>query len=191
MRNLFRCIAIVGVFLFAGGTGSHAQAPRDDHFEGLHFTGLINDVTTSNVGSWAIHGTWTLDMRQGAQTGDFTAALSMERSDLFFVTTPGADPNSLSTRNTHTHHISVTHGTVTPIDGGFRVSGAAGLTIITANGALAPFEPKPPMPLTSTLQIDVTGDGLVPFSNIALTFGGKAATHFGSNPIAGVVKTVR
>jgi hypothetical protein len=41
------------------------------------------------------------------------------------------------------------------------------------------------------VQIDVIGGSLVAFSNVTLTFGGAAATHFGSNPIAGVVSITK
>lgn len=190
MVNRFRWIALVGVILFAGAPAGHAQDPTVPHFDGLHMTGLISDTTTPSLGSWNVHGTWTLDLKGGAEHAEFTAALTMERSDLYFVNTPGADPNDLTKRNVHTHHVSVLDGTVTGIPGGFRVIGAAGLTTISGNGSLAPFEPKPPMPLTSTLQIDITGGDLVPYSNVTLTFGGNAVKHFGSNPIAGVVKNV-
>ena len=60
--------------------------------------------------------------------------------------------------------------------------------MITGNGSTAPFETTPP---TSTLQIDITGGNLVVFSNVALTFGGAAVKHFGSNPLAGVVSSVK
>jgi hypothetical protein len=90
----------------------------------------------------------------------------------------GANPNSVATRNPHTHHIVVSGGTVTSIPGGFRVTGAA---LITGNGSTAPFGSS------STVQVDVTGGDLVSPSNIKLTFGGDAVAHFGSQAFSGVV----
>jgi len=188
MTVRFRSLALVGLLVCAGGTRARAQGERDTHFNGLHFSGLIHDFTTPTFGSWVVDGVWTLDMTGGPSSANFSAALTMERSDLFFVATPGSDANNLATRNAHTHHITVAHGAVTAIPGGFRVTSMANETVVTGNGAVAQFEPTPP---TSTVQIDITGGALVPFSNVAVTFGGAAVRHFGSNPLAGVVKTVR
>jgi hypothetical protein len=188
MTARFRWIALVGLFVFAGVGGAHGQSPKDDHFNGLHLTGLINDFTTPAFGSWEVHGAWSLDVTGGPNAANFTAALTMERSDLFFGLTPTANPNTLATRNAHTHHISVVNSTVTAIPGGFRVNGTAVETVVTGNGAGASFETNPP---SSTVQINITGGSLVTFSNITLTFGGAAASHFGLNPLAGVVETVK
>ncbi len=187
MVRQFRWIALVALFVVAGSSRSSAQGQRgrDDHFNGLHLRGTISDFTTPSFGAWTIHGVWTLNM---TGTAEFTAELTMERSDLFFGLTPTADPNNLVTRNAHTHHITVVSRTVTAIPGGFRITSLAEETTITGNGATASFETVPP---TSTLQIDITGGNLVDFSNIALTFGGAAVKHFGSNPIAGVVSRVK
>jgi hypothetical protein len=189
MTTRFRWIALVGLLAFvAGGRSGHAQGQRDGHFNGLHFTGVINDFTTPALGSWEVHGVWSLDMVGGPDAANFSAALTMERSDLFFAATPGADANNLAMRNAHTHHLSLSHGTVTPIPGGFRITGPAHETMVTLNGGSTPFEPDPP---TSTLQIDITGGNLVAFSNITVTFGGAAVKHFGTNPFAGLVKSVK
>lgn len=188
MVKRIRWIALVGLVVFAVGSRGDAQSPRNGQFNGLHFTGAINDVTTPTFGAWTVHGVWTLDMTGGPNAANFTAALTMERSDLYFDVTEGADPNNLVTRNAHTHHISLVNGRVTAIPGGFRVSGQASETTITGNGATALFETNPP---TSTLQIDVTGGNLVSFSNVTLTFGGAAVKHFGLNPLSGVVSGVQ
>ena len=178
-------MALVGLLVFTAGTRGFAQ-DRDDHFNGLHLSGAINDFTTPMYGDWVLHGTWTLDLTGGANAAQFSAALSMEKSDLFFATNPppAADANNLAMRNAHTHHVMVVNGTVSAIPGGFRVTTQPGQTTITLNGNIASFEPNPP---TSTLQIDVTGGSIVTLSNITLTFGGAAVKHFGANPIAGVV----
>jgi hypothetical protein len=177
-RRRFRWLALVGALVLAAGSSGQAHGPKS-----VHFRGLINDYTIPAFGSWEMHGTWTLDLKRKSNRADFTAAMTMERSDLYFVNTPGADPNNLATRNPHTHHIALLGAQVTPIPGGFRLSGPA---TVTGNGAPAPFETSPP---TSTLQIDIIGSSLVDFSNITLTFGGPAVKHFGSEPVAGVVRS--
>ena len=173
----FRWFAILGVLVLAVGRSGHAQAVP------AHFNGLINDHTVPAAGSWELHGVWTLDVQGASGNADFTAALDMERSDYFFLTVPpGGDPSKLSVRNAHTHHIAVAAGQVTFIPNGFRVTGPATLT---GNGATPLFGTN------STLQVDITGGNLVMYSNIALTFGGDAAAHFGSNPLAGVVSAMK
>ena len=181
MVRQLRSLALVGVLVAVAGTGGLAHGSKS-----FHLAGLINDYTIPTFGSWEVRGVWSLDAREESNRADFTAELTMERSDLYFVNTPGADAGNLATRNAHTHHITLRDAEVTPIPGGFRVSGVAGMTIITGNGSTAPFETNPP---TSTLQIDVTGGNLVTFSNVALTFGGAAVKHFGSDPVAGVVRS--
>lgn len=192
MVKQFRWIVLVGLFVFAGGSRASAQ-DGNDHFNGLHLTGLINDFTTPAVGSWVIHGVWSLDMTGGPNAAQFTAELTMERSDLFFNAAPAA-ANTAGARNPHTHHIIVTDGSVTAIPGGFRVIGQPSETVITGNGAATPFMTMPANTMASTLQIDVTGGDVIAFSNIKLTFGGDplgALSHFGPNALAGVVTGVK
>ena len=105
----------------------------------------------------------------------------MERSDYYLVINPALDPENLATRNAHTHHITLEDAVVTPIAGGFRLTGPA---TVTGNGAPAPFG-------ASTLQVDIIGGSVVSFSNLKLTFGGGAASHFGSQPLSGAVQTSR
>jgi hypothetical protein len=175
-------MAGTGILMVAAsvGAGDHSS-PRGS------FAGVINDYTPAedmavtpfkNLGGpWEIRGVWSLTVKGHSGRADFSAALTMERTDVG-VTDNGGDLNMPSTRVAHTHHITVTNGTVTSITGGFEVSGAA---TITGNGNPAPFgEP-------STLQIDVTGGSDVAYSNVALTFGGKAVGHFGSQAVHGVV----
>ncbi len=174
IRNRFQWVALVGVLVVAASSGGQA-----DGHKGVSFSGQIDDVTIATAGSWAMHGTWSLHVKGESDKADFTAAMDMERSDYFYVATPAADPNSLTTRNAHTHNIAIVDGTVTTIPGGFRVSGPA---MLTGNGATPPFGTD------STLQVDVTGGNLVMFSNVKLTFGGNAVAHFGALPISGVVR---
>jgi hypothetical protein len=181
----FRWLAFVGLLILAVGNRGHAQGGRDSSDlrrdgDPVTFRGLINDHTIATAGSWEVHGVWTLDLKGRAGKADFLAELTMERADYWFLTNPNppADPNSLTARNAHTHHIGMTDALVTALANGFRVSGAATLT---GNGATPPFG------TSSTVQLDVTGGDLVTYSNIAMTFGGDAVTHFGPNPLAGVV----
>jgi hypothetical protein len=80
-------------------------------------------------------------------------------------------------RAAHTHHMSLTDGEVTALPKGFRITGMA---TFTSNGTLAGFSGSP-------VDIDITGDSAVPFANVAVTFGGAAANHFGAEPLTGVV----
>jgi len=166
--------ASIGVLVAAVSIGAVAQ--RSTH---AHLSGLINDYTPASVaGPWEICGEWSLRVKGEAGKADFSAALTMVRSDLGV-----SDLNSPAARNAHTHHITLVDGTVTPVANGFRVSGMA---TITANGTFpAPFGPS------STLQIDVTGGNSVTFSNIKLTFGGDAAGHFGTQAVNGVVRSFK
>ena len=101
----------------------------------------------------------------------------MVRSDYWVLSNPGALANPAA-RGAHTHHVLMVDGTVTPIANGFEING---LVAVTSNGNQAPFA-------APTLQIDVTGGQAVTSSNIALTFGGGAAAHFGTYPLTGVVR---
>lgn len=137
-------------------------------------SGIIHDHTAVTAGSWELQGEYSLKTK-GNGKADFSAILTMERSD-YWAMTSGSDPNA---RSPHTHHVTLVDGTVTPITGGFEVSGMAA---ITANGNAAPFG------LYSPVVIDITGGDTVNLSNIKLTFQGAAAGHFGSAPLSGVVR---
>jgi hypothetical protein len=154
--------------------GALAQAPVQ-----VKLSGVINDYTPETivpfVGPWEIRGDWSLKVKGDSGKADFSAALTMVRSD-YWVLTFGADPEDPSLRRPHTHHITLVDGDVTPITNGFRVTGMA---TITTNGS-PDFSP-------SSLQIDITGGSLVVFSNIHVTFGSPASGHFGSQPLDGVV----
>ena len=176
MMQKSRWVAVLAMLVLSA-TG----AGRADEGGHATFRGLIDDVTIANAGSWNVSGTWSLTTR-GRGKGNFLAVLTMERSDYWLLTTPGADPNNLATRNAHTHHVSVTDGTITPITGGFRLTGAA---IVTGNGGVAPFG------TSNSVQVDVIGGTIVEFSNVKVTFGGDAATHFGTLPLSGSVKSWR
>lgn len=183
MRNKsLRCLAQIGILLLAASLSAVAQAPKQ-----ARFSGLISDYTPANVGGpWQIVGKWSLRVNGESGKADFSAALAMVHSDLGVTLSSNPNLNDPKARNAHTHHITVEDGTVTPLANGFRVVGAA---IVTANGAY-----PPPFGPSSTLTIDVTGgtgDNSVEFSNIQLSFAGNAVAHFGSQPVNGVVRSVK
>jgi hypothetical protein len=80
-------------------------------------------------------------------------------------------------RAEHTHHIRLTDGDVTTLANGHRISGTASFTV---NGSLAGFTGSP-------VDIEISGGSAVSPSNVAVTFGGAAASHFGAQPLNGVV----
>lgn len=178
MKNKSFWLAQIGVIVLAAAVGAMAQAPTS-----VNLSGVINDYTPANVsGPWEVRGTWSLSVK-GAGTASFSAALTMERSDQGVLLNGGGDLDSPAARNAHTHHLTLANGTVTPITGGFRVTGPA---TITGNGKF-----PPPFGTSSTLQIDVVGGNSVAFSNVKITFGGDAAKHFGTQPVNGVVQLVK
>ena len=144
-----------------------------------NLSGFINDYTpkTGNpVGPWEVRGEWSMLVKGHSGKADFSATLTMVRSD-YWVFILG-DPELPETRVPHTHHITVVDGDVTMTDTGFRINGPA---TITANGSPAGFSPSP-------IQIDVTGGDSIQFSNIHVTFQGPASGHFGTYPLDGVVR---
>jgi hypothetical protein len=167
-------VRMIVVLVLAVATGAPAQIPTP-----VHFAGLINDyspLTVKPTGPWEIRGQWTLTLEGVSGTADFSAALTMVRSD-YWVSQNLGDLDTPSARSPHTHHITLAGGVVTPIMGGFRVSGPA---TVLVNGSPASFSP-------STLVIDITGGTSVAYSNITLTFEDGATGHFGSQAIHGVV----
>jgi len=166
------------VLVLAVATGAMAQTGTP-----VHFSGIINDYSPSNVspmGPWEIRGQWTLTLKGESGKADFSAVLTMERSD-YWVSTNFQDPTNPSLRSAHTHHITIEDGIVTPITGGFEVSGPV---TITKDGSPAPLS-------ASTLTVDITGGTSVEFSNVTLTFHngvGGATAHFGTQAIHGVVR---
>lgn len=178
------------IMVLALGSSAQAQTPRH-----MNFTGTLNDHTVAIGigGPWEVRGHWTLKVKGDSGKADFSAALTMERSDQGVATQP-TNPNGPANfddptkRNAHTHHITLTDGVVTEIPNGFRVT-SPNPTIVTGNGAY-----PPPFGVPSFLQIDITGvtgaPGNVAFSNIAVTFSGMATKHFGTTAINGVVRSV-
>lgn len=186
----------IGLWLaLVAGTAALAQPPNHTKFRGV-----INDFTPAAMspggpispgGPWEIHGPWSLTIKgrhfDADFKADFSAALSMERSDAGIMQNDGGNFDDPAGRMAHTHHITMVNGTVTTIPGGIEITGSA---TVTANGIFPPpFGADIP-----TLTIDITGgtgENSVPFSNITLTFGQPAAGHFGTQPIHGVVRSVK
>jgi len=162
----------------------------------VHFKGLINDYSPSNVsgGPYEIRGTWSLDvLRTG--TANFTADLNMETSDYGISSATAVDPTNPGTRSPHTHHIVVTNATVSydtsvcPVNSPATTGSGVVLTstaTTTGNGGPATFESKG----ASTLQICITGGSEVEFSNLTIVYTGPATGHFGPQAIHGVVSQV-
>jgi hypothetical protein len=130
------------------------------------FAGIIDDFTPvlDANGPWQVSGQWSLTLIGNSGRGDFSVALNMVRAENL-------------TRSAHTHHVTISNGEVTPLANGFQISGNA---IITVSGNLAGFSGSP-------VTVQVTGGSAVPFTNITLTFGGGAVSHFGDQPFHGVL----
>jgi hypothetical protein len=139
--------------------------------------GVINDVSprsTGPTGPYLVNGPWSLQLHPNGKA-DFTALLTMVRSDLWFIET-GGDPESEADRNFHTHHVLVIDGQVSTVGSAILVDGTA---IVTSNGnQVFPG---------STVQIEISGGTAVAPSNIKLRFGAPASGHFTSQPYEGVV----
>jgi hypothetical protein len=162
----------------------------------VHLSGQVNDYSPSNVagGPYEIRGPWSLDINRSG-TADFSADLNMETSDYGITGATQVDPTNPGTRSPHTHHISMTNATVTydmsvcPANSPATTSAGGvinGPATTSGNGGPAPFEAKG----ASTLQICITGGTEVQFSNVTLVYTGPATTHFGAQPIHGVVNLV-
>lgn len=172
-------IRIIAVMVLAVGTVVLAQTPKC-----VTFRGTINDYTPATPvgGPWEVRGHWSLVVKGDSGKADFSAALTMERSDQGVIQSGGDNFNNPMDRMAHTHHITLVDGVLSSIPGGYQWTGKA---TITANGVF----PPPFGSTLPTLTIDITGGNTVPFSNITLAFTDPAAGHFGANPLHGVVRT--
>jgi hypothetical protein len=157
---LRRVAAIVATALTLGGQALAQSSPH------RKWTGLLHDYTSAldESGPWQIVGQWSLTVNDATGRVDFIASVSMVRSE-----------NAV--RTAHTHHVRLSDGQVTLLANGYRISGTGDFT---SNGSLAGFTGSP-------LEVDITGSGALPLANVAVTFGGGAAAHFGAQPIKGVV----
>jgi hypothetical protein len=175
-----RVAAVVGLGV---GTGALAQIP--DH---VKFHGAINEITPASTGGpWEVHGHWSLSLKGRYERADckadFSAALTMERSDLGVIQNGGGDLNNPMDRMAHTHHITLVDGEVTTVPGGFQVTGPA---TVTADGVFPPPFGSD-LPTVTVTITGATGEHSVPFSNVTVLFGDPAAKHFGTPPLHGVV----
>jgi hypothetical protein len=172
-----------------GYTVSQADEPPP----ATHYSGLINDYTPSAAvvkgGPYEMRGKWSLEVDERHGTARFSAEMNMETSD-FGITQGTVDKDNPTTRGAHTHHIVMTDGMVSsdwmsrcpsfapPVTGGFVITGSA---FVTGNGSPALFGNP------SQLTLCILGGANVEFSNLTMTFGTPANTHFGIQAIHGVV----
>ncbi len=193
-KTLASAVHALSLLMLVSGTCALAQESRP-----VHLTGLINDYSPldPNIkGSpYEMHGQWSMDVNPERGTADFLADMTM--SD--YGTTAGVLDATKGGAGAHTHHIGLKNAKITwnmtgcppyatsPPKMGFQLNDT--VRLLTGNGNIAPFETNPP---SSTLQVCVTGGNdvrySVPNSNITLVFGGPATTHFGQQPIHGVVR---
>jgi hypothetical protein len=204
--NPLKITARTFAVLAAGaGLGALTQAVASDpSAPPRHLSGLLNDYSPAHVNGmpvkgapYEMRGRWSLDVQRhprSAPTATFSAAFNMETTDAGTVSQD--DP---TTRGAHTHHVTMT-GTVKtdatdlsacPVNDPanplvtwrFVVSGESR---VEGNGNQAPFQVKSG---PSNLQVCVGGgtDGTLQYSNVTLVFGAPANTHFGPQPIHGVV----
>lgn len=171
-----RYAAGVGLLVLVASIGVLAQQGTQGR---LKFSGVINAYSPqTTTGPYEVRGPWNLQLK-GNSKADFFTSLNMVLSDGWVLTLGNGnfDPNG---RGAHTHHISMRDAVVTPITNGFKVNGTA---TITANGTNSTtISPSP-------LEVDIGGGTNVKYSNVTLTFGTPASTHFGTEPLPGVVRS--
>jgi hypothetical protein len=196
--------AIAASWSVSARAGSHG----DDDGSPVHFAGVINDYpvsTTSTggtIGPWEVRGPWSLDLQPRYGTANFSAALTMEFSDLAVL---GTNAPTTDARNQHTHQITMKDATLTlnPSDCPGHANGTpsytdeievTGMANVSGNGG-SPFG----LGVLVPLQVCIGGSTNVQYSNLTLVFtnlpnggGPSAATrHFGAQPIHGVVRVSR
>ena len=141
-----------------------------------------------------MRGEWSLNVLSSG-AASFTASMTMETSDYGISDATAVDPTNPSTRNPHTHYITMTSGTISydtsVCPANSPATTAAGVVVtgnvsIAANGSPAPFQANG----SSTLQICIIGGSQVEYTNVTLVLTGPATTHFGPQPIHGVVSKV-
>jgi hypothetical protein len=175
-------MALIGMLVLGSSIGAVAQDPKTETFSGEinSYSPQLTSSTGSVTGPYEVRGPWSLTLTTATNTANFSAALNMELSDGWALTQNGGDFDPAA-RAAHTHHITLTNAHVTPITGGFKVTGTARVTL---NGARAPISPSP-------VEVDITGGSIIPYSNITMTFALPASNHFGTEALAGVVRNVQ
>jgi hypothetical protein len=150
-------VVAIALLLSSQGVAQSSSAHKLD--------GLINHYTVAldANGPWHISGEWSVWIKGDSGRADFSAALSMVRSDN-------------SARQPHTHHVTIVDGDFARTGTGFVVTGIAA---VTGNGNSA---------FTSPVEVVVTGGNAVPYSNVSARFTGSAGmNHFGAEALGGVV----
>lgn len=194
-RAIGRIARDVALLVAATAFGGLHAAAAGEPTPPVHYSGLINDYTPTPAagvkgGPYEMRGEWSLEVDERHGTAKLSAAINMQTSD-YGITQGTVNKDDPTTRGAHTHHILVTDGVVSTDDwaascpkfspaamGGFVVRGHA---FVTGNGTSAPF--GNPSPLT----LCVLGGDKVEFSNVTLSFGLPANSHFGVQAIHGVV----
>ncbi len=178
----FVCAVLtITALVLAASAGAVAQTASLTTFVGEinAYSPQATSSTGAVTGPYEIRGPWSLTLK-GATTANFSTDLNMEESDGWCMTQNGSnfDP---AARGAHTHHITLVNGAVTTITNGFQVTGSA---TIMGNGSInTTLSP-------SVLTVQVTGGTDRTYSNITLTFASPASGHFGTEPVAGVVRSV-
>jgi hypothetical protein len=201
-------MSLIAVSAIVAGCSASAQvAPRAEAQAAspVHFTGVLNDYPVSTnssgatIGPWELRGPWSLDLQGQSGTANFSAALTMEFSDL----SVGATNATTDLRHQHTHQITMTGATAiqNPPAGDCPTSApgtppysaqieVAGMADVSGNGGYA-FGAGVLVPL----QVCLGGNSDVQISNITLVFTNLpdgtpslATYHFGAQPIHGVVQ---
>lgn len=191
IRTSWWVVSIGAVLVLAVAIGTLAQDGTP-----TRFSGVINDYSPISGGTtaWELHGPWSLTLNKETGTAHFSSSLTMGLSVLGQSTTNVQAVNLAQ----HTHDITM-DGTVTynptdcppaasttpPYVARIEINSTAS---VFANGSIAPFGQF------SQLQVCIAGgtdEPNLPFSNITLVFQKPAATHFGPQPIHGVVRKVK
>jgi hypothetical protein len=172
--------AVLILAVLSASVGALAQTSALTTFSGeMNAYSPQSSGSTGTTGPYEIRGPWSL-MSKGNSKADFSTDLNMEESDGWCITQNGSnfDP---AARGAHTHHVTLVNATVTQITNGFQISGSA---TIMSNGAISSTLSP------SILTVEITGGTDRKYSNVTLTFQTPASNHFGSEPIAGVVRSV-
>jgi hypothetical protein len=194
-----RILRIIAAVALVSATSTMAQERMPEHLGGIinDYTPLVPATPTKPTSSlYEMRGHWSLHLKGNSGKADFSAFMTMELSD-YWVLYSNSDATKPNIRGAHTHHITMTDGTVSsepsdtsscPTDNPattdrFVVSGTA--NSITGNGNSAPFEKMGP----TMLQVCITGGSDVTYSNMTLVFTGPATTHFGMQAIHGAVRS--
>lgn len=184
-------VRTVAVLMLAGSVGAVAQSSVPKEFRGVinAYTAQTPAAATTPPappanpsGPYEVRGPWKLTFKDDLRRAVFTAELNMVFSDGWVLSQakPNFDP---TTRNAHTHHITLDGDVTRTATGGFQITGIANFTL---NGGAAPTTVSP-----SQAVIVISGGADVEYSNITLTFLSPGSNHFGTAPLPGVVvKTI-